>query len=188
MTATWLKLLVQRRARKLLATIDGALKPGIRSLGCLRTRGWQGSGLLLGRGSNTILSGSRSFRGDHGLCLVHGIIICGRAIAYGAVLHPLLLQLRILHLVEVECRGGRGLHEGHGRVTVGVEGPIVMVRERLGIVQPILHAHIDVRRRQPICSQQTASAYRPATMASFNPGQAFCDWDSPRQAGSGADR
>ena len=87
--------------------------------------------MLLRRGANAVFSGSWSLRWNHGLGLVNGVLERRRAIAHVTILHALLLlQLLILQLIEVEGRGRRSLHE----VAIGIEIPIVIGREILGIV------------------------------------------------------
>lgn len=75
------------------------------------------------------------------------------------------MQLLVLQLIEIERRGGGILHEGHRRITGGVEDPILIVWETLGIVEPTRHTHIDSRWMRPICSNPLALGM--ATMALF---------------------
>ena len=153
------KLLVRSSSGKLRPTIDSTLKAWIWSLWRLGARGWESAWVLLRGGADTVFSRSRSLRRYHRLGWVHGVIVPWRAIAYIPILHP-LLQLCVLQLIEVEIRVGRIVHKRHGRIPVGVEGPIIVVWKRLAVVKPILHTHVGSHRKRPICLEESASACR----------------------------
>ena len=107
------------------------------------------------RRAHAILSGSWSLGGYYGVGLIDRVVERWRAIAHGAILHP-LLQLLILELGGVE--GVRVSHEDggveHASAGIGVE--VVEARAIMALDGGIVHpAHVCGK---PICRRSTPSA------------------------------